>query len=278
MTRIATLIACHNRKTKTLECLESLYANQLPVEYSLDVFLVDDGSTDGTEQAVRQRYPKIHIIKGDGNLFWNRSMHLAFAEAMKQDYDYYLWLNDDTTLHPNTLNTLLNTQLPEWTKPVIVVGAISEPATGQFAYGGARHIGGPFRPFLCTYILPNGQPQELDVMNGNLVLIPNTIAQALKNVDPTFEHAMGDTDYAMRARRQGFKILLTGDYVGHCSRNEIKGTYQDKTLSLKERFSQALSRKGLPLQSWLTMCMRHGGWLWPIHFVWGYAKIIFRKV
>ena len=46
---IAVLITCYNRKDKTLLCLESLFKQQgLGIDFSLAVFLVDDGSTDGT--------------------------------------------------------------------------------------------------------------------------------------------------------------------------------------------------------------------------------------
>jgi GT2 family glycosyltransferase len=274
MTRIATLITCHNRKAKTLDCLEALFANTLPEGYSLDVILVDDGSTDGTGQAVSERYPQVKIIRGDGSLFWNRGMHLAFATAMDEGYDYYAWLNDDTALFPTAIEAILQTRLPGWTEPVIVVGAICDPVTGEFAYGGARHIGGPFRPFLNAYVSPDGHPQEIDAMNGNVVFIPDSIARKVGNLAPVFEHAMGDTDYSMRARKLGVKILQTPGYIGQCSRNEINGTYRDKSLSLNEKIKHALSRKGLPLRSWLAMCRRHGGWLWPIHFIWGYTKII----
>ena len=47
MKTIATLITCHNRKDKTLACLDALFSNHLPDRVLLDVFLVDDGSTDG---------------------------------------------------------------------------------------------------------------------------------------------------------------------------------------------------------------------------------------
>jgi GT2 family glycosyltransferase len=278
MKKIATLITCHNRKATTIACLEALFKNHLPEGYSLDVFLVDDGSTDGTEHAVREGYPQVAIIKGDGNLFWNRGMHLAFAAAMEKGFDYYLWLNDDTFLFPYAIEDLLQTRLTGWFENVIVAGATCDPVTGAYTYGGIRHSGRKFRPFLCDCVYCNDSPQELDVMNGNVVLLPDSIAKKLGNLDPVFEHAMGDTDYSMRARKLGIKILLTSGYIGHCSRNEIKDTCRDKSLSLKGRLNHALSRKGLPWRSWLTMCRRHGGWLWPIHFILGYIKIIIGRV
>ena len=46
-------------------------------------------------EAVGKMFPQVHIIKGDGNLFWNRGMYMAWQAAIKEkDYDFYLWLND----------------------------------------------------------------------------------------------------------------------------------------------------------------------------------------
>lgn len=272
--KIATLITCYNRKEKTLACLDALFNNNLPEGYCLDVFLVDDGSTDGTEQAVREHYPQVNIIKGDGSLFWNRGMNRAFDAAMQVGFTAYLWLNDDTFLHPNALSLLFSARDFAAPSEAIVVGAISDPVTGDTSYGGARFAPSRLRPFLATVVHPGQQPQDVDVVNGNVVLVPDGIARKLGNLDPVFEHGMGDTDYSMRARKLGIRILLTAGYVGVCSRNSLKGSHRDNTLPLLQRLKQVFSRRGLPWRSWLTMCWRHGGMLWPVHFLWGYIKVI----
>ena len=71
--RIAAIITCHNRKEKTLVCLKSLFQ----IIQNIDVFLTDDGSTDGTSEAVKKIYPQVNIIQGDGNLFWSRGMYIV---------------------------------------------------------------------------------------------------------------------------------------------------------------------------------------------------------
>ena len=78
-TSIAVLMTCHNRKLKTLATLESLFKQILTSEIALNAYLVDDGSTDGTAEAVQQTYPQINIFSGDGNLFWNGGMRVAFS-------------------------------------------------------------------------------------------------------------------------------------------------------------------------------------------------------
>ena len=96
--KVAVLLTCHNRVEKTLKCLSKLFGQQVDESVKVTVYLVDDGSTDGTGIAVKDRYPDINVIYGDGSLFWNGGMHQAFAEALKVGFDYYLWLNDDTNL------------------------------------------------------------------------------------------------------------------------------------------------------------------------------------
>lgn len=109
--KLAVLMTCHNRKDKTMTCLSSLYKASQPIDYSIDVFLVDDGSTDGTGEAVKEKYPEVNIIKGDGSLFWNQGMRLAWNVASSRcSYDFYLWLNDDVILFEHALRELIDTE------------------------------------------------------------------------------------------------------------------------------------------------------------------------
>ena len=104
--RIAAVMAVHNRRDLTLACLDSLRAQQVP-GVTLDVFVLDDASTDGTAEAVTQRHPDVRLLRGDGHLYWNGGMRRALDEAMAGDYDYYLWMNDDTTLVDDGVLALL---------------------------------------------------------------------------------------------------------------------------------------------------------------------------
>jgi GT2 family glycosyltransferase len=101
-----------------------------------------------------------------------------------------------------------------------------------------------------------------------------SVACKVGNLDPTFEHAMGDTDYALRARRAGVRAYVAPGIAGYCSVNPLKGSYFDRSLPLHRRWQLIRSRKGLPVRSWLRFTRRHGGWLWPIYFAWPYAKVV----
>ena len=70
-TRIAVLLTCWNRKQKTLACLEALFSQVLPANVDISAYIVEDASTDGISDAVRQSYPQVKIFSCHGNLFGN---------------------------------------------------------------------------------------------------------------------------------------------------------------------------------------------------------------
>ena len=103
MMKIAVLLTCYNRKEKTLRCLKSLNDTYKRTEskHFVEIFLTDDGCTDGTSDAVLALDIDftIHILKGSGSLYWNGGMNHSWKEAIKHGgFDGYLWLNDDTII------------------------------------------------------------------------------------------------------------------------------------------------------------------------------------
>ncbi len=270
---IAILMTCHNRRDTTLACLKALYRQNLPFE----VYLTDDGSTDGTSEAVRANYPKVKILQGDGNLFWGGGTRLAFAEALKADYNYYVWLNDDSILKSNALQVLLETyqELKQRGSPnSIVVGSMKDSTTGKTSYGG--HIRNSWRPLKFKILQSSEEIQECETINGNLVLIPRSVAAIVGNIDKAFRHQVGDFDYGLRARKLGCHLYVAPGHLGTCSRNIIQGTWLDINLSFKQRL-QKFKFKGSSLlrpDSWLY-ARRHGGLLWLLYWITPYVQLIY---
>jgi GT2 family glycosyltransferase len=275
-TRIVGVLTCFNRKAMTLACLGALESAAGYAQVDLGAIVVDDASTDGTAVAIRSEYPWVKVIDGSGALFWNRGMYVGFGVALQRPADYYLWLNDDTVLVEDALRSLLqqSEQLrrAEGT-PVIVVGATAERSSGQVTYGG-RVTRSRLRRFKYDLVWDEKRPVPCEAIEGNCVLIPREVAQEVGNLDPTFEHAIGDTDYGLRALRAGFRSFVGAGIVGYCSDNSTAGTHQDESLSLRRRWQLLLSRKGLPMRSWLHFTRRHGGLLWPLYFSWPYVRWI----
>ena len=220
MTYLAVLLTCHNRREKTLACLTNLFECKLPEGHSLDVFLVDDGSTDGTSEAIAKQFPQVRLIQGSGDLFWNRGMHLAWKTATEHKaYDYYLWLNDDTFILDEAIAEVIECSRAS-EETFLVCGAVCSRTNGQFTYGG-RVQGGE--------VIPNGSVQSCNEINGNCVLVPAEVYQTAGMLDPIFPHAIGDYEYGFRVQKHGFKVVTTRKYIGYCERNEFlpKWCYSD---------------------------------------------------
>lgn len=274
--QICAVLTCFNRRDKTLSCLASLQRCFQLASVAPHAVLVDDGSTDGTADAVRHDFPWVKVIRGDGNLFWNRGMHVAMAEAFQGDYDFYLWVNDDISLREEAVSSALQTWgavHQQQSEPVIVVGSMSWPDGEQVAYGGVVR---PSRLKATTFkiVAPDVLPKDVDTMNGNFVLIPRDVVARIGNLDPAFEHGMGDFDYGLRARMRGCRVVVMPGFAGVCSRNPVGGSFVDRSLPLRIRMKKMLDRRGLPARSWAHFTRRHAGIWWPIFWVWPYIRVM----
>lgn len=274
---VAVLMTCHNRKEKTIACLDSLFGESFP-GLRLTVYLMDDGSSDGTFEAITQKFPQVRLLRGDGGLFWNRGMHRAFAEALVDGHGFYVWLNDDVELFQNALLRLIQCygQLKQEVGESIVVGSMcARDDLDKVTYGGMRRES-IFKPTKLIVVRPDPhKPVEVDTMNGNLVLVPSSVALSVGNLDPIYEHAMGDTDYGFRVRKKGFGVFVAPGCMGVCDRNTKAETFEDASLTLRERWRKIIDRRGLPPRSWLHYTRRHAGLLWPMYFLWPYVRVGF---
>lgn len=276
---IATIITCHNRKEKTLTCLTNLMNQEAISDIDLNVYLVDDGSTDGTGTAVKQNFPHVNVLQGDGTLYWNGGMRFAFYEALKNDYDYYLWLNDDTFLYLDAIKLLLetsNNMKRQKGKDVIVTGTIKDIDTEKVNYGG-RNIKSKFQPLKFIQLESSVEPKRCDTFNGNIVLIPRNVTKGIGNISLVFskQHS-GDFNYGLRAKYAGFESWVAPGIIGTCSSNSIDGSIFDKSLSLKERKNKMNTPQGVPpAKEWMIFAKRHAGFLWPFYWIRTMVRVIF---
>jgi len=277
--RIAVLMTCHNRKEKTLKCLESLFKQKSIDKFSIKVFLVDDGSSDGTGDAVIKTYPDVYLLHGNGDLFWNGGMRLAFSKAIEEKYDFYLWLNDDTYIYEDALSRTLDTYfklLNDGYDKNILVGSAFDPDTKEFTYGGAVRSSF-WHPLKFRLIKPS--PEEIiscDTMCGNFVLLPSKVVNIVGNLDENFKHAIGDYDYGLRAGKKSCKIWVVPGYVGTCSKNPPNVFVSNDSLYKKLKIVK--TEKGLPMNQWKVYARRHGGIFWFLYWLMPYCRLILTSI
>lgn len=256
---LAILLTVFNRKDKTLVCLNRLY-NLLPIEgYQVDVYLTDDGCTDGTPEAIASQFPDVHIIHGSGNLFWNRGMYTAWQEAAKKDYAFYLWLNDDTYVYSNMLTSLLEASSIKKDR-AIIVGATQSLDRKHITYGGRLKNN--------VIPIPNGELIPIYHFNGNIVLIPRYVYNKLGNLDYYFTHSKGDFDYGLRALKAGIEMFQVGEYLGVCDLHETLDKWCNPDVPLTQRWKMLYRPNGMPPNEIFHLENRHYGLLKAIfHYI-----------
>jgi GT2 family glycosyltransferase len=262
--RIAVLLTCHDRLERTTACLTSLRKQGARSEATIEVMLVDAGSSDGTADTVSKRFPEVTVLRRGPELFWNGGMRVALAHAYESDPDLYLWLNDDVELDPAALATLLATHddlLATRVAPCIVVGSTRDPESGVLTYGGVVRPDRR-RPLHYERVEPSEQPLQVETMNGNCVLIPRDVVARIGNLAAAYTHGMGDYDYGHRATRAGAEVWIAPGTIGTCSRNPARRPAE----SFEEHRRRATSPTGgLPPAEWLTFARRWAGPLWPVY-------------
>lgn len=263
--RIAVLLTCHNRRDLTLECLGRLFSQTGLGDLKIETTLVDDGSSDGTGDAVEAQFPHVTVLRGDGSLYWCGGMRRAWSHAEQSAPDGYLLLNDDTILRPEALGELIRLcESPD--SPIIGVASIIDPTTDRVSYGGVLKS--------LELARPNGSPRECATFNANCVLIPKAVFEKIGMLHSGYSHAMGDTDYGFMARRNGVRIFASGTSLGECTLNLGRGKWRNRTLPRLERLRALQSPKELPWKEWVEFNRRNAGWIWPYRCISPFLRIL----
>lgn len=252
--KIAVIMTCFNRVETTLACLKRLFAQKLPEGCGLDVWLVDDASPDKTGARVKAAYPQVNVIQSPGNLFWARGMRLAWDKAAEvNDYDYYLWLNDDLMLYPSAISLALD-DLQKVGESVVIVGACAETeGVDKLSYGVPAPGGGRIQP---NGVVPEETPMA--GMNGNFVLIPRDVYYSVGKICGDFYHGMADWDYGYMLKEKGILKCCASHIVGVCPQQPER-YFHLKDRNLIQRVKLLFNPKGFCLHDAYLFKRRHFG-------------------
>jgi len=209
---IFTVIPVHNRKEFTRNCLGSL-RNQ--TNRNFKVLVIDDGSTDGTAEMLANKFPEVHVINGDGNLWWTRAVNLGVNYALHQGTTAVLTLNNDTIAPEDFIRKMVY-----WADkfPTALLGAFAIDATSLKPVYGGEVLDWKLaasRSLLDT--LPKEEWHGLhDVTHlpGRGLYIPAEVFGRIGLFDERhLPHYLADYDFTHRARRAGYKVFCNYDAI-----------------------------------------------------------------
>jgi GT2 family glycosyltransferase len=278
--KVGVLLTCHNRREKTLKCLEKVHKQNLPPNYSLDIYLTDDNSTDGTGKAVKEKYPKVNILTGDGSLFWAGGMRNSWKAALDSqvDYDYFLLLNDDTYLFENSVQDILLSNINQLEKtkvPNITIGTTVDEKSGKFTYGGFRLESQ--RRLKHQLVVSTEKEEICDLGCANIMLVPKKIVDEIGVLHENFTHGIADFDYTLRAKKAGFNVFVAPGKLGFCTFDHGK-SWKSPNTSLKDRINYLYSPKGLQYNEFLFFIKSHFPLEVPAIFIKLWVKTLFPYV
>ncbi|WP_374469664.1 glycosyltransferase family 2 protein [Phenylobacterium sp.] len=210
------LVAVHNRRATTRRFLDRVYSDGLCE--NIRIWLLDDGSTDGTLDMVQERYPSTRILRGDGSLFWNGAMAQLVQASFALDSAATVLANDDIDLRPGKLREMLSTwETLQDGRPTVLVGRFVDPELGGTSYSGLR-LPNRLRPAALITVPKSDEFEQCDTFQGNLVVIPTPLLRTVGGLDAAFTHAYGDVDLGFRLGRAGARLLVYPGYVGDCAK------------------------------------------------------------
>jgi len=197
-----------NRCEDTLACLASLSRLDYP---NLRVLLVDNGSSDGTPEAVARQFPDVEVIVNESNLGFAAGCNVGLRHALERGADYIFLLNNDTLVDPAALNHLIALSGPNVGIVAPKIYYAADP-TRIWSVGGMRHP-------LTLEKTGDGRGQidvgqwddvmERDYLVGCALLLSRRLLTEVGLFDERFFMYYEDSDLSLRARQAGFRLLLS---------------------------------------------------------------------
>ena len=242
--KVYIVILNWNNYQDTKECIESLehvtYLNK-------EILIIDNGSTDGSDCKLKEKFPQHKIILNKKNLGFSAGCNVGIKYALEKNSDYVLLLNNDTIVDKNFLSELVK-GISSDTK----IGLIG----GKIYYFDNRNkiwsAGGGIKRFTKkTYHFGDGKfdnkkfnvKRQVDFLSGCCLLVKRDVFETIGLLDPDYFMYYEDVDFCLRAKGKAYRIVYLPESVlwhkaGNSSSKSFIDYYRMKNyfLLLKKRF------------------------------------------
>ncbi len=204
---VAILVLNWNKRDVTLACLNSLAKAELG---GATVWMIDNGSTDGSVEAIRAARPEVRIVALPQNLGYAGGNNAGTRAALEAGARAVLLLNNDTEVAPDFLEPLLDilNGNPLAAGVSSAVMRLDSPEVLQEAwcdlhwgFGLARHLG--------VNALPGqgfDQPRRVDAAIGCSLLVAADALERVGLLDESYFAYHEEIDWCLRARKAGYAL------------------------------------------------------------------------
>ncbi len=239
------VIPAHEGGADLLVCLESVAASTMQPEA---VIVVDNASTDDSVDAVRRRFPDVEVVRNNSNRGFGAACNQGIERALARGDDYVFLLNQDATLEPETLGSLVELAAGQPRAGIVGVKTLAP----RVAADGAPVLlyGGAWRSTLPLWQrIPNigessrkasSVPCRVDYVWGHAMLVRRQAIEDIGTFDPGFFMYCEDLDLCRRATEHGWEVWCDNRVVAwHAIEDASRA--QGSTLS-RWRWKQASAR------------------------------------
>jgi GT2 family glycosyltransferase len=205
-----------NNADDTIECLQSIsnsdFQSYVPI-------VVDNGSTNGSDKEIRERFPAISMIKLASNLGYAKGNNVGIQYALESGADYILVLNNDTLIDETMLRKLV--EFAETKPNAGIVGPLmfcADPENTLFAAGSfinwykgdTTHRG----MYQSEVDYPTPQiPEPADFIVGCGALVSRKFVEEVGIMNTEYFLNYEDVEWGLRAWQNGFEVWFTPDSI-----------------------------------------------------------------
>ena len=216
MTKIAVIFPVFNGLAYTKKCLKALFTlfgEQKNNSFHFDVIIVDDGSSDGTGDWIKENYPQVKLLHGNGDLWWSGGINMALKAGMEEmGTDYFVWWNNDIIPASDYFGNL--TAIINKYSAGTVIGSkiyLDENFNTIWSMGGMFNVKNGFKSMIGTGLAdePKFQvPQPCDWLTGMGTVTHRSVYEKIGMLDEKkFPQYHGDADFTLRAKLAGFEVI-----------------------------------------------------------------------
>jgi GT2 family glycosyltransferase len=215
MVDLSVIIVNWNTRDLLAQCLQSVYRTAQGLEF--EVFVVDNASSDGSVQMVRERFPQVRLLENAENVGFARANNQAIRESARQ---YVLLLNSDVVVQHGSL-ARLRAFMDTHPEAGIVGGKLLWP-DGSFQSsfndfpsfisellllcGLARSVYGPYFP---SYGPTDSQePRAVDWVGGAFLCVRGEAIADVGLLDESYFMYGEEMDWCYQMWQKGWKVYF----------------------------------------------------------------------